>query len=132
MNMVKRIRWWLIAGGIAGVAAGGSILVLDRIDSIANANANNKAAAVPEPKAVMVTVDPVTLRALQRRAQVVGSLWGRDEVGITPKVEGRVMKIHHFVGDVVHPATCSWRSRNATINSRSTKPGGRWNLNSPS
>ena len=40
---------------------------------------------------------------MQRRVQVVGSLWGQDEVGITPKAEGRIDKIHAFVGDVVKP-----------------------------
>jgi len=33
----------------------------------------------------------------------VGSLYGKDEVTITPKVEGRILKIHHDVGDVVRP-----------------------------
>jgi RND family efflux transporter MFP subunit len=93
----------MAAIGLTGAAAAGVIVLLDRADSTAKANANARAAAVSGPKAVMVTVDPATTRAIQRRVQVVGSLWGRDEVRITPKVEGRVMKIHHFVGDVVHP-----------------------------
>lgn len=53
--------------------------------------------------AVAVTVEPVALRPVRRTVGVVGSLFGRDEVLLTPKVEGRVLRIHHDVGDVVKP-----------------------------
>jgi multidrug resistance efflux pump len=56
-----------------------------------------------EARAVAVTVEPVIARPLQRTVAVVGSLFGREEVALTPKVEGRVLKIHHDIGDVVRP-----------------------------
>src|SRR5262249_26479317 len=59
--------------------------------------------AQPERAAVAVTVEPVTVRPIGRAVRVVGSLYGRDEVAITPKVEGRVVRIHKDVGDVVRP-----------------------------
>jgi RND family efflux transporter MFP subunit len=57
----------------------------------------------PEARAVAVTVEPVTARPVQRTVAVVGSLFGCEEVALTPKVEGRVVKIHHDIGDVVRP-----------------------------
>jgi len=56
-----------------------------------------------EREAVAVTVAPVTMRPVRRAVGVVGSLYGRDEVMLTPKVEGRVLRIHRDVGDVVKP-----------------------------
>ncbi len=52
---------------------------------------------------VAVTVEPITRRPVRRAVTVVGSLYGRDEVALTPKVEGRVWRIHHDVGDLVKP-----------------------------
>jgi RND family efflux transporter MFP subunit len=101
--MKRKLRWCLLAAGILGVVAAGILVLSDRAGSAAKAGAAPKAIAAGDPKVVMVTVDPVTPRSVQRRVQVVGSLWGRDEVGITPKVEGRIEKIYAFVGDVVKP-----------------------------
>jgi RND family efflux transporter MFP subunit len=56
-----------------------------------------------EKPAVAVVLEPVTARPVRRIVNVVGSLYGRDEVTVTPKVEGRVLKIHHDVGDTVRP-----------------------------
>lgn len=100
MSLIRRIRWWAMAVSIVAVLAGGAIALTDRTKSKSAATAP---AAPAEPKVVMVTAEPVTLRPVQRRVQVVGSLWGRDEVAITPKVEGRVEKIRAFVGDIVKP-----------------------------
>lgn len=102
MKFMGKVRWWLAAAGATGALSIGIIVLSDRANSAAKAGAIAKFEA-PEPKAVMVTVEPVTTRPVQRRVQAVGSLWGRDEVGITPKVEGRIEKIHAFVGDVVKP-----------------------------
>lgn len=55
------------------------------------------------PAAVAVTVAPVTGRVVQRRVQVVGSLHGAEEIEVASKVDGRVIRIAHDVGDVVHP-----------------------------
>lgn len=56
-----------------------------------------------EPRAIAVTVESVTARPLRRTVAVVGSLYGREEVAVSPKVEGRIVKIHHDVGDAVRP-----------------------------
>jgi RND family efflux transporter MFP subunit len=52
---------------------------------------------------VAVTVEPVTARRVQRSVSAVGTLYGRDEIAISPKVEGRVIRVHHDVGDLVKP-----------------------------
>src|SRR5262245_13936885 len=56
-----------------------------------------------EPRAIAVTVEPVTARSVRRTVTVVGSLYGREEVAVSPKVEGRIIKIRHDVGDRVRP-----------------------------
>jgi multidrug efflux pump subunit AcrA (membrane-fusion protein) len=56
-----------------------------------------------ERPAVAVTVAAVETREIQRLVEVVGSFRGLEEVTITPKVEGRVVKLHHDVGDIVAP-----------------------------
>lgn len=64
-----------------------------------------KVSAQPKrpPQAVAVTVAPVTPRPIQRKVEVVGTLYGSEEVVVTPKVEGRVLKLHHDLGDMVRP-----------------------------
>lgn len=56
-----------------------------------------------DPAAVMVTVEPVTYRAVQRSVEAIGTLYGYEEVSIATKVDGRVRKIHHDVSDQVKP-----------------------------
>ncbi len=102
MKFIGKFRWLLAAIGATGALTIGMIVLSDRVNSAAKAGAVAKIEAA-EPKAVMVTAEPVKTHPVQRRVQVVGSLWGRDEVGITPKVEGRIEKIHALVGDVVKP-----------------------------
>jgi multidrug efflux pump subunit AcrA (membrane-fusion protein) len=68
----------------------------------------SSAAKKTEPKkavdpAIAVTVAPVTFRSIQRTADVVGTFFGREEVTIAPKTTGRIVKIHHDVGDIVRP-----------------------------
>ncbi len=52
---------------------------------------------------VAVTVAPVTPRPIERTVNIVGSLWGQEEITVAPKVEGRVQRIYHDMGDVVKP-----------------------------
>ncbi|MFO0809795.1 MAG: efflux RND transporter periplasmic adaptor subunit [Gemmataceae bacterium] len=54
-------------------------------------------------RAIAVSTSLVTPRSMRREVSVVGSLWGRDEVPVSAKVEGRVVRIHHDVGDTVKP-----------------------------
>jgi RND family efflux transporter MFP subunit len=56
-----------------------------------------------DPDAVMVTVEPVTYRTVQRSVEALGTLYGYEEVSIAAKVDGRVRKIHHDVSDPVKP-----------------------------
>ena len=100
MGLFKRRKWLvlivlvvLVAGGWA--AAG----KLGRHDDSAPAAKKSD----PSTDGVAVTVEPVTLRPIRRTVTAVGSLWGWEEVPITPKVEGRVIRVHKFVGDVVKP-----------------------------
>jgi RND family efflux transporter MFP subunit len=52
---------------------------------------------------VMVTVEPVTYRPVQRRVEALGTLHGYEEVSIAAKLDGRVRKIHCDVSDAVKP-----------------------------
>lgn len=60
-------------------------------------------AGADDGDAVMVTVEPVSYRAIQRTVEAVGTLHGFEEVVISAKVEGRVKKLHHDVADDVKP-----------------------------
>jgi RND family efflux transporter MFP subunit len=53
--------------------------------------------------AVMVTVEPVTYRSVQRSVEALGTLYGYEEVSIAAKMDGRVRKIHCDVSDSVKP-----------------------------
>jgi RND family efflux transporter MFP subunit len=53
---------------------------------------------------VVVTVEPVAFRQVERTVEAVGTLYGYEEVSISAKVEGRVRKILHDVADRVKPA----------------------------
>jgi RND family efflux transporter MFP subunit len=85
---------------IIGAAAFGGFIAFGR-------NGSTAAAPVTEHKfekpAIAVVLEPVTARPVRRTVSVVGSLYGRDEVTVSPKVEGRILKIHHDVGDTVKP-----------------------------
>jgi RND family efflux transporter MFP subunit len=56
-----------------------------------------------DPAAVMVTVEPVAYRPVQRSVEAIGTLYGYEEVSIAAKLDGRVRKIHHDVSDPVKP-----------------------------
>jgi RND family efflux transporter MFP subunit len=92
-------RKWLILVGIAVVIV--ACLAATRLPGRGEAESKAKTGAPPE--AVMVTTDTVTQRGVRRTISAVGSLWGWEEVPITPKVEGRVVRVYKFVGDTVKP-----------------------------
>ncbi len=56
-----------------------------------------------EPGAVVVTVEPVAYRPVQRKVEAVGTLYGFEEVSIAAKMDGRVLRIHRDVSDHVKP-----------------------------
>ncbi len=55
------------------------------------------------PDTVTVTVEPVSFRTVQRSVEAVGTLFGFEDVVISAKVEGRVVRIHHEVADRLKP-----------------------------
>ena len=59
--------------------------------------------AARDPAVVTVTVEEVTYRPVQRTVEAVGTLHGYEEVTISAKVEGPVIRIHHDVADRVKP-----------------------------
>jgi RND family efflux transporter MFP subunit len=89
----------LIVLGVGALVAVG-LLAMNRLSG---AKAENKVKATTAPEPIVVTVEPVTARSIRRTVSAVGSLWGWEEVPITPKVEGRVVRVNKFVGDIVKP-----------------------------
>lgn len=94
-------RRWLVGLGLAGTVA--VLVLVGAVVMGRGGSAIPTTASQGEGRTVAVTVEPVTARPIRRTVTVVGSLYGRDEVSLTPKVEGRVVKIYHDVGDVVKP-----------------------------
>lgn len=62
-----------------------------------------KTAAKDFGGALPVTAEPVGYRTVQRTVEAVGTLHGYEEVSISAKVEGRVVKIHHDLSSRVNP-----------------------------
>ncbi|MCE9564310.1 MAG: efflux RND transporter periplasmic adaptor subunit [Planctomycetes bacterium] len=56
-----------------------------------------------EAKPVPVTVQPATARPVQRKVQVVGTMIGREEITVTAKADGRIVRINSDLGDDVKP-----------------------------
>src|SRR3972149_10353216 len=64
---------------------------------------NAKTKEAEQQSTVTVTVAKVERRTVQRTVDVVGTLEGYEEVTVTTKVDGRVIRIHYDVGDIVRP-----------------------------
>jgi RND family efflux transporter MFP subunit len=80
---------WVLAGGGARHAAK---------ETLPPDDANGR-----DSSAVVVTVEPVTCRPVQRTIEAVGTLHGFEEVMISARAEGRVRKLHRDVADRVAP-----------------------------
>lgn len=52
---------------------------------------------------VVVTTEPISYRSIERTVEAVGTLHGFEEITISSKVEGRVLKIYHDLSNVVAP-----------------------------
>jgi multidrug efflux pump subunit AcrA (membrane-fusion protein) len=98
-SLVKR-RWPLVVAGIV-LAAGGVAWWGPGLRG--EAKPGEKASAPSATPEVVVTVAAVTPRAVERAIEVVGTLEGHEEVNVGAKVEGRIARLHHDVGDEVAP-----------------------------
>lgn len=105
-----RGRWLVLlavlASGVGGVAARHALSDQQGREGGTPAATGGHGEAKSAPaaeEAIAVTAEPPARRTVQRTVEVVGTLHGRDEVEISAKVEGQVVRIHHDVGDVVAP-----------------------------
>ncbi len=104
--MSKRNRRWLFAG--SGAALIGAALAFFGLSHANRGEAESTTAVATatksvEPRAAAVEIAPVAIRSIQRTVEAVGSFEGFEEVPVTPKVDGRVVRILHDVGETVRP-----------------------------
>jgi len=101
LGRLAGLAGWLAVGG--GCLAAAAYLGLLPGGGHAPPPAPPAAARPPEP--IAVTVTPATPRAIERRVRTVGTLFGFEEIEISPQVDGNVRRVLHDVGDVVAPGT---------------------------
>jgi RND family efflux transporter MFP subunit len=92
--MMPRGQWsWLliVAGLVCQVGC----------NNAANSSEKQRPPSIREHPAVPVTIDRVRIRPIQRTVPVVGTFYGYEEVAISSKIDGRILKIYHDLGDVV-------------------------------
>ncbi len=53
--------------------------------------------------AIVVTTEPIVYRDVQRYVEAVGTLNGFEEITLSSKQEGRVLRIHHDLSSIVKP-----------------------------
>ncbi len=102
---------WRIGGGLAVAAAlavglsgcGGSTAAGPETTTHAGAGMGAGASADAAAKPVPVTVAPLEHRTIERTVDVIGSLRGWEQVTVGSKRAGRVVKVHHDMGDHVAP-----------------------------
>jgi len=114
----KRKRWFIAGGTLIITIIIVFLLVIFEFNSpIHGQSSASSALSISDEKndnsvkekdsvrqsAVAVTVAKVELQSIQRTVDVVGSFEGFEELTVTPKVDGRVVRIHCDVGDIVRP-----------------------------
>jgi multidrug efflux pump subunit AcrA (membrane-fusion protein) len=97
MPATNRSKWWFLGGAVVVLAGA---VVGPGLHGGADAKTDIPSRSIAE---VAVTTAPATSRGIERRVAVVGTLEGHEEVNLSAKVEGRVLRIHHDIGDVVAP-----------------------------
>jgi multidrug efflux pump subunit AcrA (membrane-fusion protein) len=58
-----------------------------------------------DPQAVVITAESLVMRPIERTIDAVGTLHGFEEVTISSKLEGRVLKIYQDLSSIVQPGT---------------------------
>lgn len=99
------VRLLILAAVMAAVGYATGV-VPGRPKGNAPADSGKDAAGQPkarENKPVAVTVEPATARPVQRKVQVVGTMIGREEITVTAKADGRIVRINYDLGDDVKP-----------------------------
>lgn len=103
MKRIRKFFLWgvLLAGGI------GTIILVSK-GSLGGATKKGATGPIaldnrPTPAAVPVTVTAVQMQSIRKSIFAVGTLYGREEIPIYTKVEGRVRRIYKDVGDQVKP-----------------------------
>jgi RND family efflux transporter MFP subunit len=103
MKIIHRLFRWFLAGG-ALAAAGGAALMLGLSGPLSRGAPPTSGAERQNGVNVpQVSVAPVTFRPVQRTVEAVGTFDGYEEITVTPKVDGRVLRVLHDIGDVVRP-----------------------------
>ncbi|MBN8600953.1 MAG: efflux RND transporter periplasmic adaptor subunit [Planctomycetes bacterium] len=59
---------------------------------------------LPKSEGIVVTATPIRFAPLRRFVEAVGTLYGFEEVTISSKNEGRVLRVHHDVASIVQPS----------------------------
>lgn len=101
------MRWVIFSGVVTTLVVAGALIARAKQTAKENAasttpSASAKTAETTEQSPVMVTVAKVTEQSIQRTVDAVGSFQGLEEVTVTPKVTGRVIKICHDRQDIVY------------------------------
>lgn len=101
-----RLKWFLSGGGAALALAGaiwflGSQFGLLGHDSREGLPPDGESSR--DTSATAVTVEPIAFRTVRRSVEAVGTLHAYEQITISPKVEGRIVKILHDVSDRVKP-----------------------------
>ena len=100
-SWMGKLLWGFV---ILLVLAAGGVMVGERLGRPEKETLPPQTGATEQdPAAVVVTIEPVTYRSVQRSVEAIGTLYGYEEVAIAAKVDGRVRKIHHDVSDQVKP-----------------------------
>ena len=65
---------------------------------------SSKSGFIPKPTALVpVSVGKIVSRTLAKNLKTTGSFKGLETIAVIPKVEGRVSKVFHDIGDEVYP-----------------------------
>jgi len=88
------VRRWAIILGLVSLAP---------LSGCGQKGIEPEAKADTAARAIAVTVAPLEPRELERAVDVVGTLNGWENVSIGTKKEGRVLRVHHDMGDRIKP-----------------------------